>query len=69
MALKKKYEIRAQAENCVQVEDDPDIIDAEVDGGIQLLEKCNFFDNALIYDEYDTEDIITINLSVLVPSF
>ena len=59
----------AMDENQVNIEDNPDIIDAEVDGGIQLLEKCNFFDNALIYDEYDTEDIMTINLSVLVPSF
>ena len=31
-----KYEIRAMAENWVQVEDDPNTIDAEVDEAIEL---------------------------------
>ena len=34
-----KYEMRATAKNWVQVEDDPDIIDAEADEAIQLLES------------------------------
>ena len=33
-----KYEIRAMTENWVQVEDDPNIIDSEVDEAIDLLD-------------------------------
>ena len=47
-----KYEIRAMTENWVQVEDDPNTIDAEVDEAIELLENVIFVDNALIDDEY-----------------
>ena len=38
-----KSEIRAMVENWVQVEDDPDIIDDEVDESIELLENVTFF--------------------------
>ena len=56
------------AENQVQVEDDPDIIDAEVDEAIELLENVTFY-NALIDDEYDPEDIMQTNQNFPVPSF
>ena len=36
-------EIREMSENWVQVEDDPNIIDAEVDESIELLEKKIYF--------------------------
>ena len=34
-----KVEMRAMAENWVKVEDDPDIIDTEVDEAIEILEN------------------------------
>ena len=37
-----KAEIRAVAENWVQVEDDPDIIDTIVDESIEILVNVNF---------------------------
>ena len=40
-----KAEIREMAENWVQVEDDPDIIDAGVDEAIELLENVTFKKN------------------------
>ena len=33
-----KYEIRAMHENWIQVEDDPDIINAEVDEAVEIFE-------------------------------
>ena len=55
--------------NWVQLEDDPEIIDAEVDEAIELLENAAFFDNDLIDDEDDPEDIMMINQNVPIPSF
>ena len=57
------------AENWVQVEDDPDIINAEVDEAIELLENVNFFDNAFIDDEYEPEDVIPISPNAPFTSF
>ena len=62
-----KSEIRAMAENWVQVEDGPNIIDAEVYEGIELLENVFFFKNALIDDEDEPEDIMPINPNVPIP--
>ena len=56
------------AENWVQVEYDPDIVDAEVDEAIELLEILTFY-NDLIDDNDDPEDIMAINQNVPVPSF
>ena len=57
------------SEKWVQVEDDPNIIDAEVDEAIQLLENLTYFGNYLINDVYYHEEIIPINQNVPVPSF
>ena len=42
----------------VEVEDYPNIIDAEIYEAIEILENVTFFDNALIVDEDEPEDII-----------
>ena len=64
-----KSEIKAMAENWVQVEDDPHIVDAEVDEEIELMENITFFEHDLIDGEYEPENIIPINKNVPVPSF
>ena len=61
-------EIREMSENWVQVEDDPNIIDAEVDESIELLGKKNTFYNSMIDDEDDPEKIMMINQNSLLPS-
>eukprot|EP00978_Attheya_sp_CCMP212_P007275 scaffold16936_cov61-Attheya_sp.AAC.2 len=50
------------AENWVNVEDDPNIIDAEVDEAIELLENATILsdemDNALIDDDNEPEELV-----------
>ena len=59
------------AENQINVEDDPDIINAKVDESIDLLEDANFIsneiENSLIDDYDDPEDIFPINQNLPVP--
>ena len=63
--------MREMAENWVNVEDDPDIIDAEVDEAIELLENTNILsdemNNALIDDYDEPEGIVPINQKFPVP--
>ena len=59
------------SENQINVEDDPDIINAKVDESIDLLEDANFISNeivnSLINDYDDPEDIFPINQNLPVP--
>ena len=60
-----KAEMKVMAGNWLQVEDDPDIIDSELDEAIELLRNL-FFCNYLIYDKDKPEDIMPINQKFLV---
>ena len=57
------------AQNWVQAEDYPDIIDAKVDESVEILENVNFFENSLVDDEDYLEEKIIINQNVPVSSF
>ena len=69
-----KAEMRAMAENWINVEDDRNIIDAEVDDAIELLENATLFSDeiyngALIDDDNEPEELMHITQNVPVPSF
>ena len=67
-----KTELRAMAENWVNVEDDQDIIHAEVDDAIELLEECTIRtdeDSNMFIDDDEPEDKDPINNDSPIPSF
>ena len=69
-----KAKIWAMAENWINVEDDPNIIDAEVDDAIELLENATLFSDerfngALIDDDDEPKEFMPITQNVPVPSF